>query len=369
MRANQTLPQKRTFDACEKFSDRAAEFCIALRAEFHAWAPEELRRRKQERNVLAFEDLLTRLDDALRGGGGATWRNRSATNTARRSWMNSRTPIRCSIPFSKRVYGGSDATVALIGDPKQAIYAFRGADVFTYLQAARQTERQFTLRTNWRSESRLVRAVNVDLSPARIRFFSTRSNSQPLSRDRAPTRSRSSSIGKKETPFHIWTSADEKQLPGAVASEIVRLLERGATIDGEKLEPGHLAVLTSTNAQAAEMQQALRDRRVPSVLYSSANVFASREARELRDVLAAVAQPGNEKLVRAALCTDALGRTGNEIDETIAQRGGVGEGIVAFPEISRALARSRIYPDAAPSCGRRRVCGSDSSAFPTANVA
>ena len=85
-------------------------------------------------------------------------------------------------------------------------------------------------------------------------------------------------------------------------------------MDAEALEPRHLAVLTSTNGQAVQMQNALRDRRVPSVLYSSANIFTSHEARELRDVLAAVAQPGYEKFVRAALCTDALGRTGNDLD-------------------------------------------------------
>ena len=67
-------------------------------------------------------------------------------------------PVQYSI-FS-RIYRGSSAPVAIIGDPKQAIYAFRGADVFTYMNAAQQTARQFTLTTNWRSESRLVRAVN-----------------------------------------------------------------------------------------------------------------------------------------------------------------------------------------------------------------
>ena len=100
-----------------------------------------------------------------------------------------------------------------------------------------------------------------------------------------------------------------------VASEIVRFLARATTIGDEKLQPRHIAVLASTNAQAAEVQQALRDRRVPSVLYSSANIFYSREAQELRDVLAAVVQPGHERLVRTALCTDALGRNGNDIDE------------------------------------------------------
>jgi exodeoxyribonuclease V beta subunit len=120
--------------------------------------------------------------------------------------------------------------------------------------------------------------------------------------------------GKAETPFHIWTSSGKEKMADCVATEIVGLLGRGATIDGKKLEPGHFAVLTSTNLQAAEMQVALRARRVPTALYSSANVFTSHEAHEMRDLLAAAAQPGNEKLVRTALCTDALGFTGNEID-------------------------------------------------------
>jgi exodeoxyribonuclease V beta subunit len=112
----------------------------------------------------------------------------------------------------------------------------------------------------------------------------------------------------------------------------VRLLERGATIGEEKLEPGHFAVLTSTNLQAAEMQVALRARRVPSVLYSSANVFTSHEAHEMRDLLAAAAQPGNEKLVRAALCTDALGFTGNQIDALSRDDAGWEKELLRFQE-------------------------------------
>jgi exodeoxyribonuclease V beta subunit len=120
--------------------------------------------------------------------------------------------------------------------------------------------------------------------------------------------------GKEEPSFHLWLAAKDDDVPANVASGIVRLLTSGVTIGGEPLEPRHIAVLTSTNPQAAAVQSALRARRIPSVLYSSANIFMTDEARELRDVLAAVAQPGYEKFVRAALCTDALGRTGNDLD-------------------------------------------------------
>ncbi len=309
-----SLPENPIFKICQNFAERAGDFCTALRAEFHAWAPSELRRRKQARNVLAFEDLLTRLDDALRGPGGATLAEsiRQKYRAALVDEFQDTDPVQYSI--LDRIYQGSDATVALIGDPKQAIYAFRGADVFTYLNAARDTRRQFTLRTNWRSASGLVRATNTvfdrpdSFHLAEIQFRPAHPGPQA---DRTPLLFH----GKAERPFQIWTISGKENLSERVATEIVRLLDRGATIDGKKLEPGHIAVLTSTNAQAAEMQVALRARQVPSVLYSSANVFTAHEAREMRDLLAAAAQPGNEKLVRAALCTDALGFTGNEIDD------------------------------------------------------
>jgi exodeoxyribonuclease V beta subunit len=314
VRAKHTLPAHRTFEACEKLADAAAEFCAALRAEFYCWAREELRQRKQSRNVLAFEDLLTRLDDALRGAGGAELGQsvRSRYAAALVDEFQDTDPVQYSI-FAK-IYGGSDATVAFIGDPKQAIYGFRGADVFTYLNAARATRRQFTLGTNWRSESRLVQAVNAvfDRPAAFLLDAIAFSPAAPgPDADKKPLRI----DGEQQAPFHIWTSAGGEELQDCVAAEIVRLLGAGATIGDEPLEPRHIAVLTSTNAQAARMQEALRSRGVPSVLYSSANVFASREAGELRDVLAAVAQPSYDKLVRAALCTDALGCTGNDLVE------------------------------------------------------
>lgn len=314
LRAGFSLPKNSIFGVCQKFVDSSADFCAALRAEFHTWAPEELRRRKQARNVLAFEDLLTRLDDALQSDGGAALAKsiREQYRVALVDEFQDTDPVQYSV--FQRVYHGSDSTVALIGDPKQAIYSFRGADVFTYLNAARETQRRFTLRTNRRSESGLVRAVNAIFERRdsfhfeEIQFFPAEPGPRA---DERPLLFR----GKAETPFHIWISSGKEKMADCVATEIVRLLERGGTIGGEKLAPGHFAVLTSTNAQAAEMQVALRARRVPSVLYSSANVFTSHEAHEMRAVLAAAAEPGNEKLVRAALATDALGYNGNQLDQ------------------------------------------------------
>jgi exodeoxyribonuclease V beta subunit len=307
---------QQTFTRCEEIVDLASEFCIAIRVEFFASAREQLAERKLARNVFSYDDLLTQLDAALAGPGGKELAKtiREKYQAALIDEFQDTDPVQYSI-FS-RIYHGSDAPVALIGDPKQAIYAFRGADVFTYLQAAEETlpERQFTLGKNWRSETPLVHAVNtifgVRENPfllPEIRFDPATSSGQA---DETPLR-----FGKKiEPPFQLWRTDKDADPPEQIASEMVRLLNAGATIGDEPLEPSHLAVLTSTNRQAAWVQDALRARGIPSVLYSTANVFRSHEARELRDVLAAVMQPGYEKFVRAALCTDALGRTGNDLD-------------------------------------------------------
>ncbi len=313
VRAGHPEPRSKVFDGCERLVELEREFSIAVRVEFFSWARTELQTRKLKQNVLSFDDLLTRLDEALAGPGGAELAHsiREKYQAALIDEFQDTDPVQYSI-FS-RIYGGSEAPVAFIGDPKQAIYAFRGADVFTYMKAAEAARRKFTLTTNWRSESGLVAAVNAIFDRPQpflldaIEFDhakpSARADEKPLL-----------IAGKKAAPFQLWTTEKEDDLPANVASEIVRLLHVNATLGGEPLEPRHLAVLTSTNFQAAEIQAALRARRVPSVLYSSANIFTSDEAAELRDVLAAVTQPGYEKLVRAALCTDALGQTGDDLD-------------------------------------------------------
>ncbi|MDQ3626357.1 MAG: UvrD-helicase domain-containing protein, partial [Verrucomicrobiota bacterium] len=314
-RAAHTKPQRRVFDSCDEISELTAELCAALRAEFFAYARTQLRERKLTRNVVSYEDLLTRLAEALDGPGGdelaASIRERY--HAALIDEFQDTDPVQYSI-FS-RIYRGSTAPVAFIGDPKQAIYAFRGADVFTYMNAARETQRKFTLTTNWRSASRLVNAVNTIFSRQPDAFLLEEIQFEPVAASPQADETPLLFDGQQDAPFHLWTSTDKEELPDRVASEIVRLLGGGATIGRDEIEPRHIAVLASTNAQAANVQEALRARRVPSVLYSSANVFYSREAGELRDVLAAVVQPGHERLVRAAICTDALGRTGNELDE------------------------------------------------------
>ena len=70
----------------------------------------------------------------------------------------------------RRVFTGSGNHLFLIGDPKQAIYGFRGADVFTYMKASQIADQTYTLKENWRSDSALVRSVNTVFSTSSLPF-------------------------------------------------------------------------------------------------------------------------------------------------------------------------------------------------------
>ena len=109
----------------------------ALRARLAASVREELERRKRALSIITYDDLLTRLRDALRGPRAAPPRSSGCARATASCWStSSRTPTRSSGRSCERAFGDGGATLVLIGDPKQAIYAFRGADVYSYLEAA-----------------------------------------------------------------------------------------------------------------------------------------------------------------------------------------------------------------------------------------
>src|SRR5207249_3906556 len=112
----------------------------------------------------------------------------------------------------------------------------------------------------------------------------------------------------------ITMGAANTELPGVCAAEIARLVAANATIGGRPIQPSDIAVLVPTKSKAAAIQEALNSFRIPSVLVTDESVFETADARELRIVLTAIAEPGRDRLVRAALATDLLALTAAELD-------------------------------------------------------
>lgn len=325
------------FDACADFARRRAELEAHLGAALRAlkvrlidYARRELPRRKAERNVRCFDDLLTEVRRVLEGDGSgalaAALRDRYPA--ALIDEFQDTDPVQYAI--FRTLYPDDASRLFLIGDPKQAIYGFRGADVFAYMDAASRVTRGYTLGVNYRSVPSLVGAVNALFQGAAEPFVFPEIPFQPVAAPPADP-SRGLTLGGRPdpSPVEFWfvprpagkaiTKAEaDRTLPGAVASEVVRWLRAGAAgearIDGRALGPGDVAVLVRTNDQARRVQEALGRAGVPTVVYSSESLFASPEAQEWLRVLAAAAEPAREGKVRAALVTGLLGLDAAELD-------------------------------------------------------
>lgn len=326
-RENAKVPPPRHpfFAACETLCAAADAWLKAVQADFLSRAREALAEHKQRHKVQDYTDLLVRVRDALRGPAGEALATalQQKYRAALIDEFQDTDPVQYEI--FQRVFGGPDRWLYLIGDPKQAIYDFRGADIFTYLKAARAAQRRYTLAENWRSESGLVHAVNT-LFDARPRAFvfpeiqflpvtpRGRADTQPLhwnQANRAPFRFWfcRRSLGNNPLPKGVL----RRTLPDRVAEAIVRLLQSDARIGERPVRPTDIAVLVMTNREAEQMQAALQRKRVPAVLHTESSVWATREARDLFRVLAAVAQPRHEALRRGALATAFEGWSGDRL--------------------------------------------------------
>lgn len=228
-------------------------------------------------------------------------------------------------------HGQEACGLVAIGDPKQAIYAFRGADIFTYIQARRRlaSDQIYTLDTNWRSQTDLVLAVNrlFEGHPAPFVFdddipfhpvkASGRRDDQPLSVDRGAG-------FEAIEPLQVWFDEEELDVPSArqkavaqCAEQIAALLAGAGRLGSKPVTSGDVAVLVRTRQQGLMVKQALAEQGVAAVMLSRDSVLTSLEARELLIWLTAVAEPSSERQVRSALATGLQGLSLSQLDALV----------------------------------------------------
>ena len=145
------------------------ETIAAMRVRLAEAAREELEARKRRLGILTYDDLLTRLEGALTGPAGPenAQRLRERYRVVLVDEFQDTDPVQWAI--MREAFGGGDTTLVLIGDPKQAIYAFRGADVYAYLDAARAAgDQRDAGDVNWRSDQRLLDAYDALFAGAQL---------------------------------------------------------------------------------------------------------------------------------------------------------------------------------------------------------
>jgi exodeoxyribonuclease V beta subunit len=334
--AGHSAPQHAFFDACAALCAAANETRAVfdnrlktLKAALLRYCEAELPKRKAARRQLSYHDLLNRLHDALHAPHGEHLAQalRKRYPAALIDEFQDTDPVQYGL--FRRLYCGQALPVFFVGDPKQAIYGFRGADVYTYLQAYGDTQARTTQNTNQRSSRALVTAVNALFDGAvharpflveNIVYRSVEATQRPLGTLEIDGIDSIDGDAEAALRFRLLGTRDGKALGKGeagqlaardCATEIARLLDLAAQgkarlCKGNACEPlngGNIAVLVPSHRQGRLMQEELARRRVPSVRYGQENVFSAPEAAELETLLIAVSEPGRDTLVRAALAT------------------------------------------------------------------
>ncbi|MEM5437313.1 exodeoxyribonuclease V subunit beta [Paraburkholderia diazotrophica] len=282
------------------------------------YAPRELAARKRTRRVVSFDDLLSNLHRALATHVWLADALRARYPAALIDEFQDTDPLQFAI--FNRIFAPA-GPLFLVGDPKQAIYSFRAADLHTYLAARAKASARYTLAVNQRSTAPIVDACNRFFEANPQAFVLEGLDYHPVragERQRAPFVDRG---GPDDGDFRVWmlppgdaarTKRDAQRAASeACAAEIVRLL-RGArdgnvTIGDKPLAPGNIAVLVQTHKQGSLIKRELSAWGVGSVELAQASVFESLDAEQIERVLAAVDTPGDLRRLRAALATDWFG--------------------------------------------------------------
>ncbi len=293
-----------------------------------------IERRKRELRVRTYDDLIDAVFDALGGEQGPALteclRKKHAAalvdefqDTDERQWT-----------IFRHVFG--ESTLFLIGDPKQAIYRFRGGDVHAYLAAAREASPAPALTHNFRSRPVLLRAIDalyaqagaVAFVDSRIRFRAVEAGGSVADADFLRAGTVAPALTLRRLPAQgdgePWNAGDSRAHATAACVEAIHALLQDARAGRASIRPkadqspralraGDIAVLVRKHAEATQVRAALVAAGIPAVAAGKRSVFASEAAQELLTLFEALQRPGDEARLRAALATVLLGQDAEAI--------------------------------------------------------
>ncbi|PLK58363.1 exodeoxyribonuclease V subunit beta [Candidatus Palibaumannia cicadellinicola] len=291
-----------------------------------------LEQEKKLRDEIGFDDLLRRFDSALASKGGE----------ALAQSVRSRYPVAMIDEFQdtdpqqyrifNRLYGVSNSSVLLlIGDPKQAIYSFRGADIFIYMRARELVKHHYTLDTNWRSAPGMVNAVNQLFLCLPKPFIFRDIPFKPVAAAESNVNLRFLLHDQPQPAMRLWL-----QVSNAVrVSDYQHMMARQCAVTvsdwlkaasaglawlednkgKELLQASDIAILVRNRNEAALISDALTVLSIQSIYLSNFNsVFKTTEAREIMWLLQAVLEPEQDTKLRCALATSLLSCNADIID-------------------------------------------------------
>jgi exodeoxyribonuclease V beta subunit len=306
-REDARLPQAELLEAIADLVDGPAELLLL---HFAHWARLELARRRERSGEMGYGQLLELLDP---GEQADTPLLRAVAGRYRAALIDE---FQDTDPIQWRIlqgaFGGDPARhlLVMVGDPKQAIYRFRGGELATYRQAAAQAEARYELVENRRSSAGLIAGLNALMRPGLL------SSDLEVPEVLCRARGEQLTLPADEAPLQLL-AVDPAQLESQVAAFCQGLLERQLQlVKGESrrpLEPADLCLLVNTHREAEALRMALERRGLPSRLVNQGDVFASEGALALQRLLDALAAAGDPGLLRLLAASSLLGWSAERI--------------------------------------------------------
>ena len=376
------------FPAFWKALEQLPNVRSALLSHALAVVSQNLQQSQSRAGQCGFDDLLRNLAQGLQAGTGELLasRIRQRFPVALVDEFQDTDPLQFLILESIYALHRQDQwqTLILVGDPKQAIYSFRGADVETYIRAREQTadDHRHKLETNYRSQPGLVAAVNALFrapSGARAGYFDF------LSAEASQPKTSLLLNGQAPIPMQFFVveetaeKARSKQILNELAEQashqIVALLQSSPVIQNEKelteegkptsrhLKPSDIAVLVNSRRQAGLIKQALQRLRLASVYLSEADsVFESQAAQLLRLLLNACLEAPRPRPLRAALAHPIFGLSSEALQSLVNDDQRFSQWTDAFVQFYRVWTSKGVL-----ACGRAMIHTLGLDPFSTAN--
>ncbi|MEA3467579.1 MAG: exodeoxyribonuclease V subunit beta [Thermodesulfobacteriota bacterium] len=308
---------------------------LAMRIELALELQSGLRTRLNKKGRFSFDDLVVSLARALGGEQNKELQKVLAGRFQVALIDEFQDTDAAQYRIFSTLFGGSNTKhfLFLIGDPKQAVYKFRGADIHAYFQAREEADYHLGLGKNYRSNPLLVQAVNNLFLQKKDAFVNTHLPYNKVSAAKSPecwqlwqdekvqsAMVYCSLLSPHENGVKRWTSGKiRERLQSCVVEEIRALLDNGLLVTDEgvkrRVSAGDIAILVRTNKQAEAFQEALALASVPSVVSSRKTVFETRECRDLLQVMEAVASPADLRRLRTAMSCKWFGLSGRELYE------------------------------------------------------
>ncbi|MFP6855299.1 MAG: 3'-5' exonuclease, partial [Opitutales bacterium] len=315
----------------ERFCQVMGRFGRAIRVSCARFADEKIEGWKATRALRSFDDLLGMTERAVsdEGPGGAALRKTLGKRfeAALIDEFQDTDPVQFRI-FRKLFGGEASHWLFLIGDPKQSIYRFRGADLEAYFSFAKETgARKYSLTRNYRAVTPLVHAVNsfFELSDEpflhkELPFAEVKSNeggSVDLEKTFSWGSDSTPPMEIREMKSIGGTNPSHPGMRRAIlrdmGDEIERLLAEGA-LGGGRVRSKDIAILVRSNNQAREVWRYLRRRRLPAIVFSDVSLFEGEEAKELSWIMEAIVDSRNERSIKRALATGLMGKTAKDFE-------------------------------------------------------